>query len=171
MHAYHGFQPLTAYLAVNYMDRFLYLRSLPVRSRQRELRWRAWPTISSNYVWLFSPPPLKRPFSPLALFHIWMRLSYIYICVIIYSLRWSSFIPITTTVQTFIMRLDDIYFEIIMSCTMDTCHARDTNTYSYLFSDSIVCLPGKRYIINVSIWFFYMNCCSRQMGGQCNSSQ
>ncbi|PKI56222.1 hypothetical protein CRG98_023417 [Punica granatum] len=29
VHAYYGFQPLTAYLAVNYLDRFLYSRSLP----------------------------------------------------------------------------------------------------------------------------------------------
>ena len=28
--AYHGFQPLTAYLSVNYLDRFLYSRRLPV---------------------------------------------------------------------------------------------------------------------------------------------
>ena len=28
--AYYSFQPLTAYLAVNYMDRFLYARRLPV---------------------------------------------------------------------------------------------------------------------------------------------
>jgi hypothetical protein len=29
---YNGFLPLTAYLAVNYMDRFLSLRHLPVSS-------------------------------------------------------------------------------------------------------------------------------------------
>ncbi|KAK4763913.1 hypothetical protein SAY87_013351 [Trapa incisa] len=29
VHTYYGFQPLTAYLAVNYMDRFLYSHSLP----------------------------------------------------------------------------------------------------------------------------------------------
>jgi len=30
--AYYGFQPLTAYLAVNYMDRFMDSRQLPVSS-------------------------------------------------------------------------------------------------------------------------------------------
>ncbi|KAJ6726087.1 CYCLIN-D1-1 [Salix purpurea] len=29
LHAYYGFQPLTAYLSVNYLDRFLYSRRLP----------------------------------------------------------------------------------------------------------------------------------------------
>ena len=29
--AYYGFQPLTAYLSVNYLDRFLCSRRLPVR--------------------------------------------------------------------------------------------------------------------------------------------
>lgn len=32
VHAYFGFQPLTAYLSVNYLDRFLYSRRLPVIS-------------------------------------------------------------------------------------------------------------------------------------------
>uniref|UniRef100_A0A7N0U3J9 Cyclin N-terminal domain-containing protein n=1 Tax=Kalanchoe fedtschenkoi TaxID=63787 RepID=A0A7N0U3J9_KALFE len=30
---YYGFQPLTAYLAVNYLDRFLYSRRLPVKQK------------------------------------------------------------------------------------------------------------------------------------------
>lgn len=35
--AYYGFQPLTAYLAVNYMDRFLNSRQLPVSSEKSNI--------------------------------------------------------------------------------------------------------------------------------------
>ncbi|XP_050872546.1 cyclin-D1-1 isoform X1 [Lathyrus oleraceus] len=39
VHAYYGFQPLTAYLSVNYMDRFLDSRTLPVSSREESNGW------------------------------------------------------------------------------------------------------------------------------------
>jgi cyclin D1/2/4 len=37
VHAYYNFRPLTACLAVNYLDRFLSLYQLPVRIKSYEL--------------------------------------------------------------------------------------------------------------------------------------
>lgn len=37
--AYYGFQPLTAYLSVNYLDRFLCSRRLPVREKKLSFAW------------------------------------------------------------------------------------------------------------------------------------
>lgn len=43
--AYYSFQPLTAYLAVNYMDRFLCARRLPVKALKRQRSHRAGSTL------------------------------------------------------------------------------------------------------------------------------